>query len=218
MAICTRSSRRLERPKLYPRGRPGTGIRAIRHEFWLGIAAGMSTADAATAAGVSSAAGKNWFREFGGMSPSHLRPSAPPLSGRYLSFAEREQIALLNAKDRGGSRDRAGAGPGCIDDLARAAPQTSQWRPRVPGNHGAMARGPRGPATKTCQARDQSGITQVCAGSASWCGPESQGRQRRRTCGTVEAPSARSSTTPSMGSSVEPGADRSPALARFPQR
>jgi IS30 family transposase len=35
------------------------------------------------------------------MPPSHLAPSAPPLSGRYLSFAEREQIALLRAKGHG---------------------------------------------------------------------------------------------------------------------
>ena len=32
------------------------------------------------------------------MPPSHLKPSAPPLSGRYLSFAERERIALERAK------------------------------------------------------------------------------------------------------------------------
>jgi IS30 family transposase len=35
------------------------------------------------------------------MPPSHLRPSAPALSGRYLSFEEREQIALERAKGRG---------------------------------------------------------------------------------------------------------------------
>lgn len=35
------------------------------------------------------------------MPPSHLAPWAPPVSGRYLSFAEREQIALLRAKGHG---------------------------------------------------------------------------------------------------------------------
>ena len=35
------------------------------------------------------------------MPPSHLRPSMPPLSGRYLSFVEREQIALQRAKGHG---------------------------------------------------------------------------------------------------------------------
>ena len=37
------------------------------------------------------------------MPPSHLRSSAPPLSGRYLSFEEREQLALLRVKGKGGS-------------------------------------------------------------------------------------------------------------------
>ena len=36
-----------------------------------------------------------------GMAPSHLSPSARPLSGRYLSFAEREDIALLHARGQG---------------------------------------------------------------------------------------------------------------------
>ena len=35
------------------------------------------------------------------MPPSHLSPSTPPLSGRYLSFVEREQIALFRAKGHG---------------------------------------------------------------------------------------------------------------------
>jgi len=35
------------------------------------------------------------------MPPTHLAPSAPSLSGRYLSFAEREQLALLRAQDHG---------------------------------------------------------------------------------------------------------------------
>ena len=34
----------------------------------------------------------------GGMPPAMFRPSAKPLSGRYLSFAEREEIALLRVQ------------------------------------------------------------------------------------------------------------------------
>lgn len=45
-------------------------------------------------AGVSPAVGGRWFREGGGMPSSNLAP----LSGRYLSFAEREEIALLHAQ------------------------------------------------------------------------------------------------------------------------
>jgi IS30 family transposase len=48
-------------------------------------------------AGVSQPVGTRWFRENGGMPPTNLAP----LSGRYLSFAEREEIALLKAQKLG---------------------------------------------------------------------------------------------------------------------
>ncbi len=35
------------------------------------------------------------------MAPSHLSKNAKPLSGRYLSFAEREEIAILHAQKQG---------------------------------------------------------------------------------------------------------------------
>jgi IS30 family transposase len=67
--------------------------REIQRRFWAGIARGLSSEDAALACGVSAPVGTRWFREGGGMSPIGL---APP-SGRYLSFAEREEIAIMNA-------------------------------------------------------------------------------------------------------------------------
>ena len=51
--------------------------------------------------GISQPVGFRWFREAGGMAPSHLSCSSKPLSGRYLSFAEREQIALWRAQGLG---------------------------------------------------------------------------------------------------------------------
>ena len=42
-----------------------------------------------------------WFRAAGGMAPSHLSRSSKPSSGRYLSFVEREEIALLRAEGLG---------------------------------------------------------------------------------------------------------------------
>jgi len=76
-----------------------------RHEeqrrFWVAIAAGRPSEDAAVDAGVSPAVGTRWFREAGGMAASHLRSSAPPWSGRYLAFTDREQIALWHAQGHG---------------------------------------------------------------------------------------------------------------------
>jgi IS30 family transposase len=58
----------------------------------------MASEDAAVGAGLPQALGTRWFRKAGGMPPAMFGRSAKPLSGRYLSFAEREEIALLRAQ------------------------------------------------------------------------------------------------------------------------
>jgi IS30 family transposase len=78
-------------------GRPPVARREHRQRFWEAIARGLSSEDAAVSCGVSPAVGGRWFRQGGGM-PSI---SLAPLSGRYLSFAEREEIAILRAQGVG---------------------------------------------------------------------------------------------------------------------
>jgi IS30 family transposase len=68
--------------------------RVDRVQFWRAIARGLPSETAAVASGVSAAVGTRWFRESGGMPSLTLAP----LSGRYLSFAEREEIAILYAQ------------------------------------------------------------------------------------------------------------------------
>jgi len=58
----------------------------------------LNSEDAAIEAGLSEAVGPRLFRKAGGMPPSMFRSSAKPFSGRYLSLAEREEIAVLNAQ------------------------------------------------------------------------------------------------------------------------
>jgi IS30 family transposase len=58
----------------------------------------MASEDAAVEAGISQAVGTRWFREAGGIPPPRFGPSAKPLSGRYLSLTEREEIALLRVQ------------------------------------------------------------------------------------------------------------------------
>jgi IS30 family transposase len=53
---------------------------------------GLSTEEAAAAAGVSWTSARRWFRECGGMSPLSLVP--PPVRGARLGLAEREEIAV----------------------------------------------------------------------------------------------------------------------------
>src|SRR3989440_6577379 len=82
------------RGQMWSPGRPSTARREDRQRFWLAIAAGWSSEEAAAEAGVSQAVGSRWFRDGGGMPPISLAP----LSGRYLSFTEREEIAILHAQ------------------------------------------------------------------------------------------------------------------------
>jgi IS30 family transposase len=76
-------------------------LREHRRRFWAFIAEGLSSEDAAMRLGLSQPVGSRWFRVAGGMAPSHLSRSSGPLSGRHLSFAEREEIALLRAEGHG---------------------------------------------------------------------------------------------------------------------
>src|SRR4051812_17716015 len=98
MSIQKRRSDRSRRAPLPSPSRPPVAGRDERRRFWAAIATGLSSEDAAATAGVPQAVGTRWFRKAGGMPPAMFRPSAKPLSGRYLSFAEREEIALLRAQ------------------------------------------------------------------------------------------------------------------------
>lgn len=82
------------RPPMRSPGRPPVARREHRQQFWQAIARGLSSEEAGVAAGVSPAVGVRWFRQSGGV-PS-LSPAS--LSGRYLSFEEREEISLLRAR------------------------------------------------------------------------------------------------------------------------
>jgi IS30 family transposase len=85
------------RGQIWSPGRPSIARREDRIRFWRAIARGASTEDAAAEARVSSPVGSRWFRQAGGMPPLSLLP----LSARYLTFAEREEIAILHAQQRG---------------------------------------------------------------------------------------------------------------------
>ncbi|WP_433497567.1 IS30 family transposase [Sphaerimonospora sp. CA-214678] len=108
------------RPPLRSPGRPPVNRREERQRFWRLIAQGLSSEEAAVACGVSMPLGTRWFREGGGMPPISLDPP----SGRYLSFTEREEIAVLRAQGCG-VRDiarRLGRAPSTISrELRRNA-------------------------------------------------------------------------------------------------
>ena len=107
------------RPPMRSPGRPEPS-RAVQREFWRLIATGVTTLKAAEALGVSWPVASRWFRHAGGMAPISLDEP----TGRYLSFAEREEIALLRAQEIGVREiaRRLGRDPGTISrELRRNA-------------------------------------------------------------------------------------------------
>jgi IS30 family transposase len=67
---------------------PPRAVRERVRVFWRARLAGASVAEAAAAAGVSESGAHGWVIECGGVIPSLAEPS-----GRYLTLAEREEIA-----------------------------------------------------------------------------------------------------------------------------
>ncbi len=68
--------------------------RAVQRAFWTLIRHGVPPGRAGVAVGVSDTSGWSWYRQAGGMIPLGLKEP----SGRYLSLAEREEIAVLHGQ------------------------------------------------------------------------------------------------------------------------
>src|SRR3954467_7251363 len=133
MARRQQQADRALRPAMRSPGRP-MPARHVERAFWRLIAQGKRTEEAALEIGVSTPVAVRWFRHAGGMPPLSL---AEP-TGRYLSFSEREEIALLKAQGRG-VREIAGTS-GAIPERFRGS-----WGPTpLPaGESGSMGRVPR---------------------------------------------------------------------------
>src|SRR3954452_7949863 len=107
-------------------GRPTVAWRQDRVQFWAAIGRGATSENAALAIGVSSAVGTRWFRHAGGVNPSLV----PSMSGRYLSFAEREDVAIWHAQ-KFGVREiarRLRRSPSTISRGLRRNASTRTWR------------------------------------------------------------------------------------------
>ena len=213
MNIRKRRSDRSGRVRLFSPGRPPVAGREERRRFWAAIAAGTASEDAAVGVGVPQAVGTRWFRKAGGMPPSMFGLTAKPLCGRYLSFAEREEIALLRVQGYSMQEvaRRLGRVASTISrELRRNAATRSgglAYRATTAQWHAERA------ARRPKQAKlAQRGVKNLCRGTVVWrrCGSE------RGSCSrpgrVLEKPSARTTEGPAMGKRLEPGADRpSPA-------
>src|SRR3954451_19121756 len=117
---------RLYRGQIPSPGRPTVAWREDRVRFWVAISRGVMTEDAAVVAGVSSPVAFRWFRHAGGVNP--CLPST--VSGRYLAFAEREDIAVWHAQKLGVREiaRRLGRSPSTISRELRRNASTRTFR------------------------------------------------------------------------------------------
>ena len=75
-------------------GRPAMP-RAVQVQFWEGVRSGLGVQEAGLAAGAGPVKAFAWFKQAGGVKSNGPRPD----SGRYLSVAEREEIAVSLARE-----------------------------------------------------------------------------------------------------------------------
>jgi len=122
-------------------GRPAAP-RALQVGFWEGVRSGLGIAEAGLAAGVGHEVAFRWFKQAGGVKSNGPRP----VSGRYLSLVEREEIAVGLAAGQSVRVIAAGLGrsPSTISREVRrnsrgrryyralAAQGQAQWRARRP--------------------------------------------------------------------------------------
>ena len=188
-------SYRSTRKALRSPGRPPVARRAHRRKFRSAIAVGRSSEDAASDAGVSSPVGARWFRQAGGMPPSQVAPSAEPASGRYLSFAEREEIALRRVQGHG------------VREIARRLGRAESTLSRELRRNAAT----------------RSGCFAYRATTAQWHADRAAGRPKPAKLTTTERWRAygqerragRAATGSTMGPRPERGADRASTAARL---
>jgi IS30 family transposase len=167
-------------------GRPPVARREHRTQFWKAIALGLSSEDAAVTTGISAPVGTRWFRDNGGMPPSCL----VPLTGRSLSFTEREDIAIWHSQ-RWGVREiarRCGRSPSTISrELRRNAATRSgglEYRATAAQWHAdRKARRPKAAKLATHEALRQyvqERLAGVIAGLAGPAVPRWKGRRHGR--------------------------------------
>jgi IS30 family transposase len=117
---------RLYRGHISSPGRPSVAWREDRVRFWSAIASGVKTEDACAKAGVSGPVGFRWFRHAGGVNPR----LPDEVSGRYLAFREREDIAIWHAQKLSAREiaRRLGRDPSTISRELRRNASTRSYR------------------------------------------------------------------------------------------
>lgn len=190
--------------------------RHVEAAFWASIAKGMLPIEAAAVVGVAPAVGQRWFRNAGGMPPFDLKVQS---TGRYLSFAEREEIALLRAQDIG-VREVAreiGRDPGTVSrELRRNAATRSgklEYRASVAQWKADMAAKRPKPAKLATNPRLRAYVQERLAGQIK----TPDGMVIRGPEPTVHWHQQAAPQASCVVGGVEPRADQQPDQARLPR-
>jgi IS30 family transposase len=151
----------------------------VRRGFWRGVRAGRTSEVAARAVGVSGITGRRWFVQAGGMCPISLDEP----SGRYLSLAEREEIAIGLAREESirSIAARLGRAPSTVSREVRRGsrqgyPRGERYR-AVLAQHAAEARARRPKPTKLAQSPRLRTLVQAWL-AQRWSPEEISGRLR----------------------------------------
>lgn len=201
------------RPAMRSPGRPEPS-REVQRAFWRLIARGWTSEAAGVEVGVSTPVAGRWFRHAGGMPPISL--SEP--TGRYLGFAEREEIALLNARSCG-VREIArciGRDPGTVSrELRRNAATRSdqrsyragvaQWKAQQAAKRPKVAKLASNPRLREY-------VEHKLAGEVT----DARGAPDRGAERALGGTAPRTAQGPALGHRVESRADQPPAQNRFP--
>ncbi len=158
-------------------------VAELYQPFWAALQAGEFLTDAAAFAGTHRWRRLKWLREAGGVRPRRGRDP----QGRYLSFAEREEIALGRAAGESvrSIAARLGRSPSTVSrELARTA-QGGKAGYRATSAH-ALTYVRAGQPTHTCEAGDERGAAQ--AGRAGSVEAVLAGADRRPAAPAVPGP------------------------------
>lgn len=204
---------RAERPRMRSPGAPPFP-REVERLFWIEIAKGLIPAAAAAAVGASQPVGQRRFHNAGGMPPFSLEP----LSGRYLSFHEREEIALLRVQGKG-VRQIARATGRDPSTISRELRRNTATRSATPGYRASVAQWKAELTAKRPKPAKLVTNPQPRLRRREAVGPDLS--PRRHDCPWSTAPTLHrqrqaSSQTPRVGASLEPRADIPAPQVGFP--
>jgi hypothetical protein len=154
------------------------------------------------------------------MPPSTLRRSSKPLSARYLSLSEREEIALWRAQGHGVREvaRRLGRAASTVSrELRRNAATRSgglEYRATTAQWHAERAARRPKPAKLVTHPALRAYVQERLSGAGD-CSERGRGVW---TGGAVEGPSARAAATKALGEGLEPAANLAAAAARLSWR